>query len=108
MRLALACAALAALVTLPLGADAEETMVHVGHNRLDPAEVSIPAGDAVIFHNMDEMPGGHTIVADDGSFSSPPLAKDEKWSHTFAEPGAYAYHIKEHPDAKGKVVVEAK
>ena len=52
------------------------------------------------------MPGGHTIVASDGSFESPSLSKDQKWSHTFTEPGVYAYEIKEHPSAKGKIVVE--
>ena len=95
-----------ALLTFGLGATAGETMVHVGHNRLDPAEVSIAVGDPVVFHNMDEMPGGHSIVADDGSFSSPPLAKNESWSHTFPEPGTHLYHIKEHAAAKGKVVVK--
>ena len=63
-------------------------------------------GTTVVFHNLDEMPGGHTIVASDGSFESPGLAKDQKWSHTFTEPGVYAYEIKEHPSAKGKIVVE--
>jgi plastocyanin len=84
----------------------DDVTVHVGHNRLDPAEVSIAVGDTVTFHNMDEMPGGHTIVADDGSFQSPALAKDDSWTHTFTEAGSYGYHIKEHADAKGKVVVE--
>ena len=68
-------------------AAADATMVQVGHNRLDPAEVSIAVGDTVTFHNLDAMPGGHTIVAGDGSFQSPPLGKDESWSHSFAEPG---------------------
>jgi plastocyanin len=52
------------------------------------------------------MPGGHTIMADDCSFKSPDLAKDESWSHTFTKPGTYAYHIKQHPEAKGKIVVK--
>jgi plastocyanin len=106
MQRLLAGAALAVLVALPMRAAAEDTMVHVGHNRLDPAEITIAVGDTVTFHNMDAMPGGHTIVADDDSFSSPPLAKDEAWSHTFSEAGTHGYHIKEHPGAKGKVVVE--
>ena len=97
------------LVTLALAssvARADEVMVHVGHNKLDPAELTVPAGTTVVFHNLDEMPGGHTIVADDGSFESSGLAKDERWSHTFSEPGSYAYSIKEHPSAKGRIVVE--
>ena len=56
---------------------------------------------------MSEMPsGGHTIVADDGTFSSPPLGKDESWSHTFNAVGDHGYSIQQHPSAKGTVTVE--
>ena len=84
----------------------ETFMVHVGHNRVEPVEMSVPVGSVVIFHNMDEMPGGHTIVADDGSFESPPLGKDEQWSHTFAREGSFGYRIEQHPEAKGRVTVK--
>ena len=92
------------LASSPLHAG--EVMVHVGHNKLDPSDLTVAAGTTVVFHNLDEMPGGHTIVADDGSFQSPALAKNKSWSHTFTEPGVYRYSIKEHPSAKGKIVVE--
>jgi plastocyanin len=85
---------------------ADEVMVHVGHNKLDPAELTIAAGTTVVFHNLDAMPGGHTIVSDDGSFESPGLEKDQSWSRTFDEPGVYGYAIKEHPSAVGRIVVE--
>jgi hypothetical protein len=52
------------------------------------------------------MPGGHTVVADDGSFSSPPLAKDQSWSRTFEKPGSVGVHIKEHPAAKARIEVK--
>jgi plastocyanin len=101
--------AFAALVGLALAASAAragEVTVTVGHNRIDPAKVTVKAGDTVVFHNVDEMPGGHTIAADDGSFSSPPLAKDQTWSHTFAKPGTTKIHIKQHPKATGEIVVQ--
>ena len=88
------------------GAFAADVMVHVGHNSLQPAEVSIDVSDTVTFHNMDVMPGGHTVTTDDGSLSSPPLGKDEAWSHKFTKPGSFSFHIKEHPDAKMTVVVK--
>jgi plastocyanin len=96
--LALALASTAAL--------AEDVIVRIGHNRITPAEVTVKAGTAVTFVNEDEMPGGHSIVADDGSFESPGLGKDERWSYTFAAPGSHGYAIKQHPAAKGKVIVE--
>lgn len=95
-----------ALVLLSGPAIADDAVVKVGHNRLDPSELAVEPGTTVSFHNEDRMPGGHTIVADDGSFESPGLAKDESWSHTFDEPGTYGYSIKEHPSAKGKIVVK--
>ncbi|MEE9253426.1 MAG: cupredoxin domain-containing protein [Pseudomonadales bacterium] len=85
---------------------AADATVEVGHNRLEPAQVTIQAGESVTFHNQDRMPGGHTIVADDGGFSSPPLEQDGSWSHTFDSAGSYPYHIKEHSGATGTVTVE--
>jgi plastocyanin len=97
---------LGSFVLLSSAALAGDVMVHVGHDKLDPAEVTIPADTTVVFHNLDQMPGGHSIVADDGSFQSPGLAKNESWSHTFSETGVYPYSIKEHSAARGKIIVE--
>lgn len=94
------------LLVLAVPALADDAVVTVGHNRIDPPELTLPVGSTVTFHNVDEMPGGHTIVADDGSFESPGLAKDQDWSHTFDKPGTYTYTIKQHPKAKGKIVIK--
>jgi plastocyanin len=104
----LACAAAAALALFAWAgaAGAADVVVQVSHNHLDPVEVTVAPGTTVEFHNQVEMPGGHTIVADDGSFSSPPLAKDQTWSHTFDKAGMYHYHIQQHPTAKGVVIVK--
>jgi plastocyanin len=99
---------LMSILAFPWYAAAGNTKVQVGHNRLEPAEVSIKVGDSVTFYNEDEMPGGHTIVADEESFQSPPLGKDKSWTHTFSGKGTFTYHIKEHPGAQGKIVVQEK
>jgi plastocyanin len=80
--------------------------VTVGHNRIEPAKVSIHKGESVTFHNVDEMPGGHTIVADDGSWQSPPLKKDESFTQKFDKPGTTMIHIQQHPTAKGEIDVQ--
>ncbi len=105
MRPTLALLAAVVLLAVPLSVTAE-TIVEVGHNRLEPAAVMIKKGDTVTFVNKDQMPGGHTIVANDGTFESPPLGKDESWSHTFDEFGDYGFSIQQHPSAKGTVTVE--
>jgi plastocyanin len=99
-------ALLLALGLVAGSARADDAVVHFGHNRIDPASITVKAGTTVRFHNDDEMPGGHVIMADDESWKSPPLAKGQDWSHKFEKPGTYIYLIKQHPSAKGKVVVE--
>lgn len=98
----------AALLALAFAAPAlaAEVTVTVGHNKLDPHQVKIAVGDTVVFHNVDEMPGGHTVAAKDGSFESPPLAKDQSWSHTFEKAGSVPILIKQHPNVVGEIVVE--
>ena len=46
-----------------------------------------------------------TIVADDGSFESPPLSRAEGWHYTFDKPGSHAFHLKELAKSAGKIVV---
>ncbi len=106
MRHTLRALILAMLLGIAFPAAAGDVTVTVGHGRLDPADVTITMGDTVTFHNVDLMPGGHSVVADDGSFASPGLGKDENWSHTFEKPGVFPYKLREHPTATGKVTVE--
>jgi plastocyanin len=97
---------LSALFLAAGAAWAGEVTVTVGHERIEPAEIRIAPGDTVVFHNVDRMPGGHTIAAVDGSFESPPLDEDESWSHVFPEAGRFEITIKEHPETKATVIVE--
>lgn len=87
-------------------ATAAGATVEVRHNKLSPALVQIAAGQTVTFHNLDKMPGGHTVMATDGSFSSPALEQGQDWTHSFDVPGVYPIHIKEHPGAEASIVVE--
>ena len=83
-----------------------DVTVEVGHNRLTPATVTIKKGESVTFHNVDEMPGGHTVAAEDGSFQSPPLAKDQDFTHTFESSGTIKVKIVQHPQATAEIIVE--
>jgi plastocyanin len=80
--------------------------VSLDHSHVQPERVEIKAGESVTFKNVVDMPGGHTVVADDGSFESPPLNKNESWTHSFAKPGSYKFHLKQHPGTKGEIVVQ--
>lgn len=87
-------------------ASAAGATITVSHNSLSPSDVQIAAGQSVTFQNVVEMPGGHTVIAKDGSFSSPALAKGQSWSHSFDVPGVYGVSIKEHPAAAATIIVE--
>ena len=66
--------------------------------------VVVAPGTEVTWVNRDDMP--HTVVADDKSFSSPPLDTGDRFSHTFDKPGTYDYYCSLHPKMTGRVVVE--
>ena len=52
------------------------------------------------------MPGGHTVAAEDGSFESPPLAKDKDFTHKFETSGTLKVKILQHPKATAEIIVE--
>lgn len=96
----------AGLFLLAGSAAAGETKVEVSHGSFEPAEVTISAGEKVVFKNVVEMPGGHTIAFEDIDAGSEALDNGEKWSYTFDEPGTYHFYVEEHSENKGTVVVE--
>ena len=97
---------LAAILITPLMARSENTDVEIGHYEVNPAEVSVQKGETVTFINRVDMRGGHSVAADDGSFTSPQLDKNQSWSHSFEKAGNFVYHVREHPDTKGVIEVK--
>jgi len=72
--------------------------------RFEPAEVTVPVGSTVVWHNGGNQ--AHTVTADDGkSFDSPNVASGADYQFKFATAGDYAYHCSPHPWMKGVVHV---
>ena len=69
----------------------------------EPKRIEVPAGSTVTWTNNDQLV--HTITADDGSWDSGPIEPGETWTHTFTQPGEYAFHCTPHPFMKAVVVV---
>lgn len=65
---------------------------------------TIKVGDSVRWTNFDVV--AHTATADDGSFDTGLLNKDESKTITFSTSGTFDYHCTPHPWMKGKIVVE--
>jgi plastocyanin len=68
-----------------------------------PNRIEIPAGGTITWTNNDPLV--HTVTADDGSWDSGAIEPGKTWSHTFTEPGEYAFHCTPHPFMKAIVVV---
>jgi plastocyanin len=66
----------------------------------------VDVGTTVVWRNRDPL--AHTVTSDSGSFHSGDIEPESSWSHTFAEPGTYAYHCAPHPHMTGVVVVRAR
>ncbi|OBZ19627.1 hypothetical protein A8L34_07035 [Bacillus sp. FJAT-27264] len=67
-------------------------------------KLEIHSGDTVTFINRDEIK--HSATADDHSFDTGLLGKDESKSVTFAKAGEYGYHCIPHPGMQATIVVK--
>jgi plastocyanin len=70
-----------------------------------PNPITVTVGGSVTWTNND--PVGHTVSADDGSFTSGTLANGATYNHTFTTVGTVAYHCNIHPSMHGMVQVQA-
>lgn len=67
--------------------------------KFEPKALTVKAGTTVEWINDG---GRHTVEADDGSFKSDVMKQGDKFEHTFAKPGKYAYHCEFHGEKGGK------
>ena len=115
VRLALVVAA-ALLVTVagapstPRPVTAAEITVSMQELAYSPAQLTVAAGDTIVWVNDDGYP--HDVVSglpgreDEGQrFQSPMLDEGERFSHTFTEPGTYDYFCSLHPFMLAQVTV---
>ena len=116
IRLTVAAAAFAALATglavgqSALAADGARVLMvdnepDLTNWHFEPAEVTVPAGSTVVWHNKGKEE--HSVTADNKSFDSGWKPKGGNYQRTFTRPGTYAYHCAPHPWMKGVVKVVA-
>jgi plastocyanin len=88
------------------GADAAPvtgvTEVAAKDNRFTPAAIQVPAGTEVTWRFEDGFVP-HDVKAD--GFSSGEPRRKGSFTHSFAQPGTYAYHCTVHDGMTGRVVV---
>jgi plastocyanin len=71
----------------------------------EPAEVTVPAGATVLWHNKGKH--DHSVTADDKSFDSDWKPQGANYRRTFTRPGTYTYYCSPHPWMTGVVRVVA-
>ena len=69
-----------------------------------PDTITVKAGTNVTWINQDSAV--HDVTSDSGTFKSPDLNKDDKYTHNFTKTGEYTYYCDEHPNMTGKVIVQ--
>ena len=70
----------------------------------EPAEITASVGSTITWYNKDS--DIHTVTAQDGTFDSGSLARDDTFSYTFEQTGTFEYYCILHPYMTGKVIVE--
>jgi plastocyanin len=69
-----------------------------------PSEIRISVGDTITWTNNDNT--DHTVLANDGSFSSEVLQTGHQFSFKFEESGTFEYICGIHPTMQGTIIVE--
>ena len=83
--------------------------IEITHQEMKPALLNLFVGTTVHFSNTVTMPGGHVIVDESGRIESPALAEPgDGWHFTFEAVGTYELFIRQHPEAKARIVVVPK
>ena len=87
------------------GGAAESTdAIEIADFKYDPETVTLKAGTEVTWTNSDDA--AHTATADDSSFDTGDLDKDDSQSVTLDQPGTFSYYCRFHPFMKATVEVQ--
>ena len=93
-------------ISFEFGSNKETTSIDIQKMVFLPSRVKIKVGDSVEWINNSTTM--HNVVAEDGSFKSKMLKKDDKFSFKFEKKGTFKYFCQPHKamGMKGEVIVE--
>lgn len=90
-------------VLLATTARAATHQVSIVNMSFQPANLTIAAGDTVVFANQDNAP--HTATDDAGAFDTGRLTNGQSAQLTFPAAGQFAYHCDIHRRMKATITV---
>ena len=97
------CIGAIAMIITGYSLAAEHDNVKITDFSYVPEVIEVNVGATISWTNKDNMP--HTITADDGSWDSGRVKKNETYSHTFDKAGTFEYHCAYHASMKGSIIV---
>jgi plastocyanin len=77
--------------------------VKIDNFAFEPASLTVAKGTTVEWTNGDDVP--HTVVEKKTRFKSKALDTDDRYRHTFNEPGNFSYFCSIHPHMVGEIHV---
>jgi plastocyanin len=89
-----------AATSVPLSGNVDVTIANFA---FAPETLTVKVGTTVKWTNQDSA--GHTVVANDNSFSSGDLNQGDSYTFTFNTAGTFAYHCGVHPNMKATITV---
>lgn len=82
----------------------ESHTVEIRSMAFHPAELRVHPGDTVVWVNRDLVP--HTATAADSAWTSPPLARGERWRMVVRAAAAGSYLCVFHPVMEAHLIVD--
>ncbi len=82
----------------------KEVNLEISNYAFTPPTIRIKTGTKVTWTNRDTVK--HNAIADDGSFRTELIGKDESVSVTFDKAGTFPYYCGPHPSMRATVIVE--
>ena len=83
---------------------ADTDAIDISDFKYGPETLAVEAGTEVTWTNSDEAP--HTATADESSFDTGTLDRDDEGTVTFDKPGTYSYYCRFHAFMKATVEVD--
>jgi len=78
--------------------------VTIEGTRFDAADLTVNAGDSIVWENKDPYP--HTATSKTGGFDSKDIASEKSWKYVAKKKGDFPYICTIHPSMKGTIHVK--
>ena len=83
---------------------AQSRTIRISNFAFTPTVLTVSRGDTVAWVNQDTFI--HTTAADSAAWSSPEIAKGDRFIFIASQAGRFSYHCAAHPVMRGEIVVQ--